>query len=154
MNDRYVSIRHALPTSMNDRYVSVSKTLPTLRVGETAFVDCDSLIVDVTLSGGRVIRIPIRDVLHEARAVNLVTRVRDDEGQVVHAPHQRGRFVGVSTAPYKVDSDTFHTVTEAVQAHLRKKKKRSAPDDDVEIVGERTVEERNAEGFANAEVID
>jgi hypothetical protein len=139
---------------MNGPYVSVSKTLPTLRVGETAFVDCDSLIVDVTLSGGRVIKVPIRDILHEARAVNLVTRVRDDEGKLASASHQRGRFVGVSTGspPYKVDTDTFHTVTAAVQARLRKKKRPA--DDDVEIVRERTVEERNAEGFANAEVID
>ena len=139
---------------MNDRYVLIHHALPTLRETESAVLGGNSLVLRLTLEGGRVINVPIRDVLHEARAVNLVTRVRDDEGHVVHVPHQRGRFVGVSTAPYKVDSDIFHTVTEAVQARLRKKKKRSAPDDDVEIVGERTVEERNAEGFANAEVIE
>lgn len=107
---------------MNDRFVVVRHALPTLRSGEDAVLGGNSLLLRLTLEEGRVIRIPIRDVLHEARVVNFVTRV---QGRRRRLPRD---------------------VTTAVQARLRKKKKRLA-DDDVEMVGGRTVEERNAEGF-------
>lgn len=141
----------------------VSAAVPNCGELDAAHLDKDTLTLSLKLQDGRKMTIPIRDVLHEARAVNLVTRVCDDSGRWVRAPHQRGRFVGVRSA-YKRsdggshyivdDKDTANDLTSAIRKRLRSRNPPVRDDDDVEIVGERTVEERNAEGFANAEIVD
>ena len=144
---------------------------------ETSF---DKNTMQLTVrSDGLFVNIDVRHVLHSHGCLDRVTRVRDPEtDEWRKVPVRRGRFVGIEQGSTGFDvksgrdivnSCNYFETALAMRYSMTKKQKTTQSDptvdesattvercdsDEVEIVGTRTSEERNAEGFLTAEVVE
>lgn len=130
----------------------------------------DGLKLCMRLADGRDVEVDLRTALHVAEALHLPTRVDQSTPLAVN---KTGEYVGVQrskaggyVAFYK--GAAFSTLSglagevavERARAVTRKRKQLDAEEardtdtSDVEFVGERTREERDAEGRANAVDVD
>ena len=143
----------------------------------------DEQTMKLTVRGpdGFFVELDVRHVLHSHGCLDRVARVRDPEtDEWRKVPVRRGRFVGIEEkAGYDgfnvksgrdiVDSCSYFETALAMRYSMTKKQKTTQSDptvdesattvescdsDEVEILGTRTPEQRNAEGFLTAEIVE